>query len=93
MGKSVDGFVEHSEVAQGLARPYLDGTSSFTDDLSRVLGSVNAAGIRDLTISALLLKLIRDGGPESEKLGELLSTAQRLGIADQPVATLNGAKQ
>jgi hypothetical protein len=70
MGKSVDGFVEHSEVAQGLARPYLSGESNFTDDLTRVLGSVGAAGIRDLTISALLLGLIRDGGPESEKLRE-----------------------
>ena len=28
MGKSVDGFVEHSNVAQSLAKPWLDGTSS-----------------------------------------------------------------
>jgi uncharacterized membrane protein YqiK len=92
MGKAVDGFVDHSDVARSLTKPWLDGTASFPDDLARVLGSVNAGDLRDLTISAVLLKLIHGGGPESDKLRELLTTAQRLGVADQPVAALNGAK-
>ncbi len=36
LGKSVDGFVQHSETAQALAKPYLDGTSNLPDDLGRV---------------------------------------------------------
>ncbi|MBC3993285.1 flotillin family protein, partial [Streptomyces sp. AC563] len=39
LGKSVDGFVQHSRTAQTLAGPWLDGSASFTDDLTKVLGS------------------------------------------------------
>jgi hypothetical protein len=92
LGKSVDGFVEHSDVAKSLARPYLDGSSNFKDDLSRLLGSLDTADIRNLTLSAFLVQLIKAGGPETDKLHELLDTAKRLGIAETPVAALNGAK-
>lgn len=94
LGKGVDGFVQHSDVAGKLTQPWLDGTASFTDDLSRILGSVDTADIRNLTISALLMKLIKANGPDSAKLGELLGSARQLGIADTPLAqltALNGA--
>ncbi|MDG4834515.1 flotillin family protein [Solwaraspora sp. WMMD1047] len=91
LGKSVDGFVAHSDVAQGLARPWLDGSANFTDDISRLLGSLNTADVRDLTLSAFLLRQIKAGGADSDKLRELLNTAKRLGVADQPVAALAGA--
>jgi uncharacterized membrane protein YqiK len=91
LGKSVDGFVAHSEVAQGLARPWLDGSANFTDDISRLLGSLNTADVRDLTLSAFLLRQIKAGGADSDKLRELLNTAKRLGVADKPVAALAGA--
>nr|MDT0659853.1 flotillin family protein [Micromonospora sp. DSM 115978] len=90
LGKSVDGFVAHSEVAQGLARPWLDGSASFTDDLGRLLGSLNTADVRDLTLSAFLLRQIKAGGSDADKLRELLTTAKRLGVADTPVAALTG---
>jgi uncharacterized membrane protein YqiK len=92
LGKSVDGFVRHSDVAQTLAGPWLDGESNFAHDLRRVLGSIDTGDIRNLTLSALLLKLIRGGGPETDKLRELLDAARRLGVADAPVAALDGAK-
>jgi uncharacterized membrane protein YqiK len=93
MGKSVDGFVDHSDVAKTLAGPWLDGESNFVADLARLLGSVNVGDVQNLTISALLLQQMRAGGSDVDKLRELLSTAQRLGLADTPVAALSAAKQ
>ncbi|KAB2352198.1 flotillin family protein [Actinomadura rudentiformis] len=86
LGKSVDGFVQNSDVAQSLGGPWLDGTSSFTDDVSRLLGSLGTEGVRDLTLSALLLRLIKAGGPETDKLHQLLESARSLGVADAPLA-------
>ncbi|MBR8638815.1 flotillin family protein [Streptomyces tuirus] len=91
LGKGVDGFVQHSETAQALARPWLDGTSSFTDDLGRILGSVSTADVQNLTVSALLLKLIKTGGADSGQLRQLLDRAGELGLADKPLTALNGS--
>ncbi|QKW34004.1 flotillin family protein [Actinomadura sp. NAK00032] len=89
LGKSVDGFVQNSEVARSLAGPWLDGTSSFTGDVARLLGSIDTGGVRDLTLSALLLRLIKSGGPEAPGLQDLLDTARRLGVADAPLSELS----
>ncbi|ALG07053.1 SPFH domain-containing protein [Kibdelosporangium phytohabitans] len=88
MGKSVDGFMEHSATAQTLAQPWLNGERSFTDDISRMLSGISTADVQNLTVSALLLKLIGSGGKESAKLQELLETANRLGIGEHSVAGL-----
>jgi uncharacterized membrane protein YqiK len=91
LGKGVDGFVQHSETAQALARPWLDGTSSFTDDLGRILGSVSTADVQNLTVSALLMKLMKTGGSDSGQLRQLLDRAGELGLADKPLTSLNGS--
>jgi uncharacterized membrane protein YqiK len=91
LGKSVDGFVQHSETAQALAKPWLDGTSSFTEDLSRVLGSVSTADVQNLTVSTLLMKLMKTGGADSGALEQLLSKAGELGLADTRLMALNGS--
>ncbi|WP_405139253.1 flotillin family protein [Sphaerisporangium sp. NBC_01403] len=88
LGKSVDGFVEHSEVAKKLAGPWLDGSSSFPEDVTRLLGSISSSDVKNLTISALLMRLIKAGGPDSGQLTKLLDTARRLGVADAPVSAL-----
>jgi uncharacterized membrane protein YqiK len=88
MGKSVDGFVEHSDVARSLAGPWLNGSADFTQDITKVLGSFSTNDVQNLTVSALLLRLINSGGPDSGKLTELLDTAKRLGLAERPVAAL-----
>ncbi|MEW2265490.1 MULTISPECIES: flotillin family protein [unclassified Streptomyces] len=90
LGKSVDGFVQHSETAQALAKPWLDGTSSFTDDLSRVLGSVSTADVQNLTVSTLLMKLMKTGDADSGALEQLLNKAGELGLADTRLMALNG---
>lgn len=88
LGKSVDGFVNNSATAQQLAGPWLNGESDFTQDITRLLGSVGTEDLKNITVSALLLKLIKAGGPEADKLQELLDTARRLGFADRSLSTL-----
>jgi uncharacterized membrane protein YqiK len=91
LGKGVDGFMRHSETAQALARPWLDGTSSFTDDLSRILGSVSTADVQNLTVPALLMKLMKTGGAGAGQVQQLLDKAGELGLSDMPLAALNGS--
>ncbi|MFF4055339.1 flotillin family protein [Streptomyces sp. NPDC001668] len=91
LGKGVDGFIEHSRTAQALSRPWLDGTSSFTDDLSRVLGSVSTADVQNVTVSALLMKLMNAGGTNSGQYRQLLDKADELGLADASLAALDGS--
>ncbi|WP_433723033.1 SPFH domain-containing protein [Actinoplanes sp. CA-051413] len=88
MGKSLDGFVEHSNVAQGLGSRYLDGSASITDDLSRLLGSVSTGDVANLTLAAFLTQQIKNGGEDSGKLRELLAAAKKLGVADTRVSSL-----
>ncbi|MFF7406725.1 flotillin family protein [Streptomyces murinus] len=90
-GKGVDGFMANSRTAQTLAKPWLDGSGSFTEDLSRVLGSVGTADVQNLTVSALLMKLMNGGGAEASQFRQLLEKAGELGLAEVPVASLNGA--
>ncbi|MCF6467289.1 flotillin family protein [Nonomuraea sp. MG754425] len=91
-GKVVDSFVGHSEVAGALVAPYVNGTANLATDLANVVGGVRTEDLKNLTVSALLLRLIQDGGPQATALGELLETARRLGVADSPVAALAGAR-
>jgi hypothetical protein len=86
----VDGFVEHSETAQALANPWLDGTSSFTDHLTRILSPVSTADAQNLTVSALLMKLMKSGDTNASQVQQLLDRAGELGLADTPLTALNG---
>ncbi|WP_329254809.1 flotillin family protein [Streptomyces sp. NBC_01478] len=89
-GRSVDGFVQNSETAQVLARPWLDGTSNIADDLARVLGQVSTADVQNLTVSALLMKLMSADSANAGQVRQLLDRAGELGLADTPLAALNG---
>ncbi|WP_037862291.1 hypothetical protein [Streptomyces sp. NRRL S-340] len=88
LGKGVDGFVEHSGTAQALAGPYLDGSASLAEDLGRILGSVSTADVQNLTVSALLMKLMNSGGTHAGRFQQLLDRAGELGLADTPVTAL-----
>ncbi|MFI5763178.1 flotillin family protein [Streptomyces sp. NPDC051563] len=87
MGRAVDGFMDNSQTAQTLAGPWLDGSGSFTKDLTKVLGSVSTSDVQNLTVSTLLMKLMPAG---SGQLEELMAKARQLGLADTPVTTLAG---
>jgi uncharacterized membrane protein YqiK len=88
VGKGVDGFVEHSDVALSLAKPWLNGDRSFPDDLTRLLGSVSTDDVKNLTLSALLMQRIRGGGADGAKAQELLDHAERLGVADAAISSV-----
>ncbi|MGH3377737.1 MAG: SPFH domain-containing protein [Actinoallomurus sp.] len=88
VGKGVDGFIEHSDVAASLAKPWLNGSRSFPDDLTRLLGSVSTDDVKNLTLSALLMQRIRGGGADGAKAQELLDHAERLGVADAAVSSV-----
>ncbi|MGW4563899.1 flotillin family protein [Streptomyces sp. NPDC004561] len=90
-GKGVDGFVDSSRTAQSLAKPWLDGSGSFTDDLSRILGPVGTADVQNLTVSALLMKLMSGGGADAVQFQKLLDRAGELGLSDRPLGALNGS--
>jgi uncharacterized membrane protein YqiK len=88
MGKSVDGFMQHSTVAQGLASQYLDGSGNLPDDLGRLFSSINTADISNLTLSAFLVQQIKAGGGDADKMSEILKAVKRLGVGDTPLAAL-----
>ncbi|MGC5410075.1 flotillin family protein, partial [Streptomyces sp. DT225] len=97
MGKSLDGFVSNSDTAKTLAGPWLNGDSSFTEDLTRVLSSVSTGDVQNLTVSALLMRMMAapSSGVGADQVRALLDHARSLGLADVPVsgpapAGLNG---
>ncbi|HEY8983588.1 MAG TPA: flotillin family protein, partial [Streptomyces sp.] len=100
LGKGVDGFVQHSDTAQALAKPWLDGSTPFTEDLTRMLGSVTSSDVQNLTVSALLAKLMKSGATDPDQLHRLLDTAAdpaRLRqlpdtAAESGLAELNGTR-
>ena len=91
MGKAVDGAIEHSQTAQALLGGYLDGSRDLPDDLRSLLGGTSTADLRDLTLTALLTKLIvADGNGGGEKLSKLLAEAKALGLDEVRVADIAG---
>jgi uncharacterized membrane protein YqiK len=91
LGKAVDGFVGSSQTVQALGGNWLNGEGDFAADMRRVLSSVDTEDVKNLTVSALLLKLISAGGPQADKLDGLLGTARSLGLDQLPASAL--AKQ
>jgi uncharacterized membrane protein YqiK len=64
LGKSIDGFVGNSDVAQKLAGPWLNGDANFTEDLKQLLGSLSTDDLKNVSISAMLTKMMmKDGVP------------------------------
>ncbi|WP_406333571.1 flotillin family protein [Streptomyces zaomyceticus] len=84
LGKSVDGFMEHSRTARSLAGPWLNGEGSFTEDLTKVLGSLSSGDVQNLSVSALLAKVMKSGVLDAHVPGP--ATA-----APAETAALNGA--
>jgi uncharacterized membrane protein YqiK len=72
LGKSVDGFVNNSDVAQTLARPYLNGDANLAADVKEILSSLGTDDVKNLSMSAMLMKMMKDGGPNASRLQELL---------------------
>ncbi|WP_066372649.1 hypothetical protein [Herbidospora mongoliensis] len=64
MGKSIDGFVDSSNVARTLADPYLNGDASISADVAKIVSGVDSGAVRDMTVSAFLASLMKSqNGP------------------------------
>jgi len=72
LGKSVDGFVENSNVAKAFAGPYLNGDANLAEDLKQILSSLGSEDVKNLSMSAMLMKMMKDGGPQATRIQELL---------------------
>ncbi|MFD8646068.1 flotillin family protein [Streptomyces zaomyceticus] len=94
LGRSVDGFMDHSRTAQALAGPWLNGEGSFTEDLTKVLGSLSSADVQNLSVSALLAKVMRSGvldaGQSAGRVGDPGVEAGGTGAGADHTAALNG---
>jgi uncharacterized membrane protein YqiK len=93
MGKAVDGFVNGSETVQALGSGWLGGEGNFAEDIKKILAEADTEDVKNLTVSALLLKLIAAGGPNSGRLDNLLTTARSMGLDQLPVNALAPVKQ
>jgi uncharacterized membrane protein YqiK len=82
-GKAVDGFVAHSEVAQSVAAGWGNGSTSFAEDLKAVFANAGSEDVKNLTVSAALVKLMQGGG-DHDVLSGLLGKARELGVAEKP---------
>jgi len=83
LGKGVDSFVENSDVAQTLAGPWLNGSRNFADDLSGLLGSMSTDDLKNLSATALITKLLANGGVDAGKVQALAGPADNAAIASQ----------
>jgi len=81
--KSIDSFVNHSETGQHVLKDYLNDNASLIDDIKSILTNPNFSSqdITNLSVSAFLTKLIKDGKPEQkQKLEALLRLVQKQNI-------------
>jgi uncharacterized membrane protein YqiK len=84
-GKSIDGFVNKSQVTQKAMAGYLEGGRSLPEDLTNVLSrpKIGADDVQQLTVSAFLGHLMQDADDtKKSKLNALLKAAQKLGLDD-----------
>ncbi|MBI1944852.1 MAG: hypothetical protein HYS27_04105 [Deltaproteobacteria bacterium] len=83
LGKSIDAVVQKSDTASAIAEEYLNGGRSLPADLKDVLTrpSLDAGELKDLSVAALLAKLVSArGGAEKKKLEALMAKADELGL-------------
>lgn len=79
-GKSLDAFVDRSEVVQKLGKEYLNGDGNFMEDLKEILVKANLGteDLKNISITALLTKLMAGATDDDtkSKLARLLAVAE-----------------
>jgi uncharacterized membrane protein YqiK len=84
-GKSIDAFVNKSEVVQRLGKDYLAGDGSIVADIKEILtkANLNSDDLKNLSVTALLTKLATETSDDGtrKKLNRLLTHAQDLGLS------------
>lgn len=56
-GQAIDGFLDSSNGASTMLKPYLEGNGNLVADVADGVGGIGAAGIRDLTVARFVQKL------------------------------------
>ncbi len=93
-GKQIDKIVKNSEVISDIKDQFFDSSdgSNFKEKIGEFINKfgVSSADIKNLTISALLVKLIKQNDDEQNQgvLSNLLNIANSLGIADKKASSL-----
>jgi len=82
MGKAVDGFVDRSDRTQALLSDYLEGRKSLPADVKEALSGVSGEGLQNLTLGALLARMVAKGGEDAPALKKLLDAAKSMGVKD-----------
>ena len=88
LGKGIDGFVENSDVARSLAGPWLDGSANFTEDIKQILGSIDSEDVKNVSMSALLMKLMKGDGLDASRIQEILGSAPSVTVTEQPAVVV-----
>ncbi|MDX8034614.1 flotillin family protein [Lentzea sp. BCCO 10_0856] len=61
-GKQVDGFVGSSDVVQALGAKWMDGSSNFPEDLTKILGSFTTGDAQNLAAAIALTQMAKNNG-------------------------------
>jgi len=96
-GKQVDRLVGNSEVLHTVKETFFqpngNGHVDFRENLQRFVNQfgMNTEDVRNLSVSALLLKMMQSSADEStlNTLKQLTTAATAMGIADKPYISLN----
>ncbi|GAB3835873.1 flotillin family protein [Hymenobacter jeollabukensis] len=94
-GKSIDRAVGNSQVLTSVKDTFFaaDGGGDFKHNITRFINQfgLKSEDVRNLTISALLLKLLNKAGDDATRntITQLASTAQMMGLGDTKVSSLN----
>jgi uncharacterized membrane protein YqiK len=82
VGQSIDGTVDNSHVLQTVLKDHLSGDANLLQDLKGALGGLSAENLKDLTLSAVLAKMLNgaDSDEEADKIRSLMDAAKSLGI-------------
>lgn len=93
-GKQVDKIVKNSEIISDIKDQFFDSSdgSNFKDKIADFIDKfgISSEDVKNLTISALLMKLIKENDDEQNQgvLANLLNIAKSLGISDKTASSL-----
>ena len=82
VGQSIDGTIDNSSALQQVLKDHLSGDANLIEDIGSMIGGMDTSSVRDLTISAVLGKLLTRTHDETSrgKIQQLIDTAKDLGI-------------
>ncbi len=81
VGKSIDGTLDNSKALQAVLKDHLSGNANLIDDIGKMVSGLSSRDMRDLTLSAVLGKMLTNANDEQKsKIESLIAQAKQLGI-------------